>query len=499
MLCISEAPLEKLLAYRRPPRRIRRPVETVTAALANPVPAPRAAHRRPPGRLRVLLAAPGLAHRADPHSCGCLHDARIGRRGRGGIVECGTGRPLWLPYVEVERDRRGDRSGSAARRVGSARPREGPAGWRSVISTPEAGEIALWQQKRPAAVTDQRIAAARRRPGRRPRRLRPTGRAAPPRAARALLPDARLVAGRRGRAPGDAAERLAGAASIRGPQLAQILAVQDRHERLPEDDRAPTQASAPDRLRPRRRPARPLAQPLVESVWLEPYPDTGLELEDRLASPDARYEQRESVELAFVAALQHIPAKQRAVLILRDVLGFSAERSPTTLEMTPAAVDTALQRAHKTVDDATSRTKPAGHTASTRRRAAARARRRLRRRLGARGRRLRRRDARPRRHGHDATAQPTWYQGRDAVETFLRGRARGGGNAGACCRSPPTGSSRSANTVLGDRESRRTSPREALTVLTLTENLIADNTSFRYPELFARASRRLPAVPRDES
>jgi RNA polymerase sigma-70 factor, ECF subfamily len=65
-----------------------------------------------------------------------------------------------------------------------------------------------------------------------------------------------------------------------------------------------------------------LAEPLVESVWVEPYPDEAVGLEDGPAGPEARYEQRESVELAFIAALQHLPARQRAVLILRDVLGF---------------------------------------------------------------------------------------------------------------------------------------------------------------------------------
>src|SRR5688572_18095278 len=64
--------------------------------------------------------------------------------------------------------------------------------------------------------------------------------------------------------------------------------------------------------------------PLVESVWLDPYPDGQLGLADGFASPDARYELRESVELAFVAALQLLPPRQRAVLILREVLGFSA-------------------------------------------------------------------------------------------------------------------------------------------------------------------------------
>src|ERR671910_830848 len=70
-----------------------------------------------------------------------------------------------------------------------------------------------------------------------------------------------------------------------------------------------------------------LAEPLVESVWVEPFPDERLGLEDGLAGPEARYEQRESVELAFIAALQHLPARQRAVLILRDVLGFSARET----------------------------------------------------------------------------------------------------------------------------------------------------------------------------
>ena len=225
------------------------------------------------------------------------------------------------------------------------------------------------------------------------------------------------------------------------------------------------------------------AGPLTESVWLDPFPDAELGIESELLGPDARYEQRESIELAFTAALQHLPARQRAVLILRDVLGFSARETADALETTSVSVDSALQRAHKAIEDRVpSRSQQATLEA-----------------LGDDETRTlvtRFADAWER-HDVDALValladdarmtmppQPSWYEGRDAVGTFLarfplaphqRFRLR-----------PTSANGQPALAAYWWSDELAAYEAESILVLTLRGNEIEEITAFRTPEVIAR-------------
>jgi RNA polymerase sigma-70 factor, ECF subfamily len=213
-------------------------------------------------------------------------------------------------------------------------------------------------------------------------------------------------------------------------------------------------------------------QPLVESVWVEPYPGA-----------DAGYEQRESIELAFIAALQHLPAQQRAVLILRDVLGFSGAEVADVLDTNADAVYSALQRAHKTVDQ---RLPERSQQATLRS-------------LGDNG--LRELvegyvdaweradvDALAAMLAEDAAftmpPQALWFRGRDAIAAFLALRPLHDGNRWRVM--PTSANSQPAfGHYIWDDDENAFVP-EGIAVLTLDGDQISELTVFREAELFER-------------
>ena len=227
-------------------------------------------------------------------------------------------------------------------------------------------------------------------------------------------------------------------------------------------------------------------EPLAESRWVGPYPDEQLGVEDGREAPAARYDRREAIELAFVAALQHLPATQRAVLVLRDVLGFSARETAETLDTTAAAVNSALQRARKTVEE---RLPERSQQATARALGDQRVRRLVERYIDA----WESGDVQALASllAEDATfampPYPRWWRGRHVIAAFaaepkhryLPARANG----------------QPANAAYRWDPEKGIYAAEALEVLTLDRNLIKEMTAFMAPDLFARFG--LPqALPR---
>jgi RNA polymerase sigma-70 factor (ECF subfamily) len=222
-------------------------------------------------------------------------------------------------------------------------------------------------------------------------------------------------------------------------------------------------------------------EPLTESVWIEPYPDEGLEIADGLAGPDARYEQRESVELAFIAALQHLPAQQRAVLILRDVLGYNGAEAAALLDTSPDAVYSALQRAHKTVDG---RLPERSQQATLQSLGDARLRELVETYVDAWERRDV--DGLAAMLAEDAALTmppvPTWFRGREVVATFLRGHPLGVGSAWRVVTTHANGQPAFGHYRWDDDAGGFVA--RTIALLTLDGDRITEITAFRDPRLF---------------
>jgi RNA polymerase sigma-70 factor (ECF subfamily) len=218
-------------------------------------------------------------------------------------------------------------------------------------------------------------------------------------------------------------------------------------------------------------------EPLLAPVWVEPYPDDVIGLEDGYAAPEARYEQREAVELAFIAALQHLPATQRAVLILRDVLGFSARETAESLETTLASVNSALQRARKTADE---RIPKHSQQATLRALGDEHVREIVERYIDAweRG----DVDAIAAMLAQDATfampPYPTWWRGRDVIAAF---------GAEPVHRYLPThANGQAANAAYRWDPNKTSYVAEAIEVLTMEGTRVKQMTAFMIPEVFRR-------------
>ncbi len=234
----------------------------------------------------------------------------------------------------------------------------------------------------------------------------------------------------------------------------------------------------------------PEGGPATELAWLEPYPDAALAgVGEPTPAPDTRYEMRESVQVAFIAAIQNLAPRQRAVLLLRDVLGWSAAESAELLDSTVAAVNSALQRARGTLADRFPHGRPGEPSAPSDEQRA-----------------LLERYVRAWEHSdldgfvallkEDAVlSMPPWrewYDGRDAIRRFFASPFEVGGE-GAFRLVPTAANGQPAFAQYTGGPEELECPRRAIHVLTIEDGAIAALTFFTDPELFAAFG--LPDAP----
>ncbi len=236
--------------------------------------------------------------------------------------------------------------------------------------------------------------------------------------------------------------------------------------------------SLPPELYPAARPGQPMDPPILDPIWIEPFPD-GL-LDSVHSNPAARFDQRESVTLAFLVALQSLPPRQRAILLLRDVLGLRANEVASLLGSSVSAVNSALYRARirlehnypstaKTtlasdpeVQELLERYVAAWESADVDSLVA-----------------LLREDA-----TFPMPPVPTWVKGRGAIREFVSRNILSGDARGRWRLVPTRANSQPAFGWYLRQSDRTTYDAFAIQVITIEGGLIADATTFGFPELF---------------
>ncbi len=240
-----------------------------------------------------------------------------------------------------------------------------------------------------------------------------------------------------------------------------------------------TGRSLPFEIYPASNPKQPLEPAVMDPIWIEPFPDAWLEAER--TNPAARYDQRESVTLAFLVALQTLPPRQRAILILRDVLGLPANDVADLLEITASAVSSALYRARNRLVDiypahtyASPATDPVVQLLLERYVEAWEA-------ADIDGLvSLLREDA-----TFPMPPSPSWYHGRDAIREFVSRYILDGESKGRWRLLPTRANGQPAFAWYRRGPGGTTYSAFAIQVVTLDGDLVADATTFVYPQLFA--------------